>query len=450
MRILFSFLLLTSLFTTTAWAAKKVAIVKVLKGDVDVLTLGRTSKLKVEDWVEDGSVVKTSEKSFVKLVFIDKSQMNIGPSSEMKIEKFGEKDAGVIDLVKGKIRSQVTKDYLQMDKNKSKLFIKTPNAVMGVRGTDFLISTNGRTTSTVLFEGAIAFNRLENRGELNTGRLESIVDRGVSIMPGEFSVADRVHPLPTVPAVLNVNQREALEKNANFDSDRTPGNSSGKAADKSVVPPGLTGEAVSNNTSALKTEIKVAEGPVANASTAQGYVNGDSIKPTNGAYLHVDSGVIIAPPPGSVYDPNTNTYIPSGTAGSVSGSGDYVPPTNVEITGDGKVLVASTDPTTGQTVVTETLPPPPVTDTTPVISTTTTTTTFQSPTTSTTITSGSTTSTSGTTTTSTGTASNDIINSSYSPSGLTDLSNNQRNTTGSIDQNTAVQKTTSTVIINAN
>src|SRR6476619_7588686 len=128
MKNVFLFLILIAL-TTTAWAQKKVAVVKLLKGDVDILTLGKTSKLKVEDWVEDGSVVKTAEKSFVKLVFIDKSQMNIGPSSEMKIEKFGDKDSGVIDLVKGKIRSQVTKDYLQMDRNKSKLFIKTPNAV---------------------------------------------------------------------------------------------------------------------------------------------------------------------------------------------------------------------------------------------------------------------------------------------------------------------------------
>lgn len=370
MKILFSFLVLIALMTTSAWAQKKVAVVKLLKGDVDVLTLGKTSKLKTEDWVESGAVVKTAEKSFVKLVFIDKSQMNIGPNSEMKIEKFGEKDSGVIDLVKGKIRSQVTKDYLQMDKNKSKLFIKTPNAVMGVRGTDFLISTNGATTSTVLFEGAISFNRLDNRMETNTNRLEDIVDRGVNIQPGEFSVADKVHPLPTVPSVLNVGQREALEKNKNFDADRSPGNSSAKAPEKSIVPPGLSGEQVSNDSSTLKTEIaNVAPVKEADSANAQGYVSGDTVKPTNGSFLHVESGVIIAPPPGSVFDPNTNSYIASGSAGTVSASGDYVPPKNVEITADGKVLVASVDQKTGQTVVKEVAPPSVVTSTIPVTST---------------------------------------------------------------------------------
>lgn len=440
MKNLFCFLILVALMTTTAWAQKKVAMVKLLKGEVDVLTLGKTVKLKVEDWVEDGSVIKTGEKSFVKLVFVDKSQMNIGPSSEMKIEKFGDKDSGVIDLVKGKIRSQVTKDYLQMDRNKSKLFIKTPNAVMGVRGTDFMISTNGLTTSTILFEGSISFNKLENRNERNTNRLEDIVDRGVNIQPGEFSVADRVHPMPTVPAVLNVNQREALEKNETFDSDRTPGNSSTKLNDKSIVPPGLTGESVSNDTATLKNEIASVQAPTVNAESAQGYTSGDSIKPTNGAFLHVDSGTIIAPPPGSVYDPNSNTYIPSGSAGTVSTTGEYVPPKNVEITSDGKVFVASIDPKTGTTVVVEVAPPPAITSTETVIS-------------------GGATSTFAPATSPVGTAPvaaapapapNDIINSSYTPSGLNDLSNLQRNSSGSIDQNTATSRPNANVIINAN
>lgn len=425
--------------TTTAWAQKKVAMVKLLKGEVDVLTLGKTVKLKVEDWVEDGSVIKTGEKSFVKLVFVDKSQMNIGPSSEMKIEKFGDKDSGVIDLVKGKIRSQVTKDYLQMDRNKSKLFIKTPNAVMGVRGTDFMISTNGLTTSTILFEGSISFNKLENRNERNTNRLEDIVDRGVNIQPGEFSVADRVHPMPTVPAVLNVNQREALEKNETFDSDRTPGNSSTKLNDKSIVPPGLTGESVSNDTATLKNEIASVQAPTANAESAQGYASGDSIKPTNGAFLHVDSGTIIAPPPGSVYDPNSNTYIPSGSAGTVSTTGEYIPPKNVEITSDGKVFVATIDPKTGMTVVTEVAPPPAITSTETVLSGGKISTFTPAP------------AIGGTAPVASTPAPkpNDIINSSYTPSGLNDLSNLQRNSSGSIDQNTAASRPNASVIINA-
>ena len=359
------FILICMLFTLSAFAQSKVAVVKLIRGDADVLTLGKTTKLKVDDWVEAGAVVKTAEKSFVKLIFTDKSQMNVGPNSEMKIESFSGKDSGVIDLVKGKIRSQVTKDYLQMkDKDKSKLFIKTQNALMGVRGTDFMISTNGINTSTVLFEGEIVFNKLEDRGELSSSKMEEIVEKGVRMFPGEFSVQEPNRPMPTVPSLLNVQQREQLEKNADFNSERAPGNAQNESA-KSIVPDGLRGALVSNSTEILKSEVaQVApvETPaqVKSASAdADGFIKGDQIKPANGSFVHIDSGVIIPPGPGAILDTNTNTYIPAPDAGKVASDGSYIPPKNVEITGDGKILVAVKD-NTGVVIVKEVPPPPPV------------------------------------------------------------------------------------------
>lgn len=355
-------LILSLVFTTTIFAQSKVAVVKLLRGEVDVLTLGKTTKLKTNDWVTAGAVVKTAEKSFVKLVFIDKSQMNVGPNSEMKIESFSGKDSGVIDLVKGKIRSQVTKDYLQIkDRDQSKLFIKTKNAVMGVRGTDFMISTNGTNTSTVLFEGEIVFNKLENRGEISSSKLESIVDSGVRMYPGEFSVMEANRPMPTVPSLLNVQQKEMLEKNVDFDSDRSPSNASTETS-KSVVPEGLSGKVVSNDSGTLNSEIaQVATAPVNSqaSSDPNGFIKGDQVKPANGSFVHVDSGIIIPPGPNSVLDTNTNTYIPGQDAGKVAADGSYIPPKNVEITESGKILVAVPD-STGKLVIKEVASPTPV------------------------------------------------------------------------------------------
>ena len=348
--------------------AENVAIVKVLRGEAHVLTLGKTTKLNVNDWLKSGDVVKTAEKSFVKIIFIDKSQMNIGPSSEMKIHKYAGDEAGVIDLVKGKIRSQVTKDYLQ--NGKSKLLIKTPNAVMGIRGTDFLISTNGRTTSTVLFEGTVVFNKLENAGSLSNSRLEEIVDRGVRVAPGEFSVVDKERTLPTLPARLNIHQLEVLEKNQSFDAERTPSNA-GNEVTKSVVPTGLSGQQVSNSAEVLKKEVaqiapdekkeisRPEEKPVVQTGAAEGFVEGEKIKPANGSFVHIDSGIIIPPSADSVLDVNSNTYIPNGDSGKVGADGNYIPPKNVEITDDGKILVAVEDKR-GQVKVQEIEKPIPI------------------------------------------------------------------------------------------
>ncbi len=353
-------------FSFAAFAGKKVAVVKMLRGEVSVLTLGKTEKLNVNDQVEDGSVIKTAEKSFVKIIFTDQSQMNIGPVSEMKIEKFSNDDSGVIDLVKGKIRSQVTKDYLQMkDKDKSKLFIKTPNAVMGVRGTDFMISTNGKNTATVLFEGEIVFNKLLDRKITSSNALESIVDSGVRILPGEFSVVEQARPEPTIPSVLNVQQLEVLEKNQTFESDRAPqATQNDVSAQSSVVPAGLTGHTVSNDSDSLKQEVSQvvateANKTQSNSSNPDGFIQGDKLKPANGSFVHIESGIIIPPGPGSVLDKNTNSYIPNPEMGKVAADGSYVPPKNVEITNDGKILVAARD-SSGAQVVKEVAAPAPV------------------------------------------------------------------------------------------
>lgn len=360
-------ILMLMLFSTAAWSGPKVAIVKILKGNVLNYVGGKSANLKAEDWVENGSIINTTDKSFVKLIFTDKSQMNIGPNTLMKIENFTGKDSGVIDLVKGKIRSQVTKDYLQIDKNKSKLFIKTKNAVLGVRGTDFMISTNGKNTATVLFEGEIAFNKFDGAKGLSSDRLEHIVDRGMRMFPGEFSVVERERPQPTIPSLMNIQQRDALENNDGLNA-RTP-SSTREEVKHSVVPDGLDGKIVSNDSQTLKTEVAQIvvkeERIIPSSADPDGYIKGNQIKPANGSFVHMDSGVIIPPGPGSLLDKNSNTYIPGQEMGQVNGDGTYVPPENVEITGDGKVLVTVNDDS-GTAKVQEVEAPVPIQNTTNV------------------------------------------------------------------------------------
>ena len=332
-------LVLFFMMSTSVIAAPNVAVVTLIRGQVQLLTLGKTEALKKDSWVKQGDVVKTGQKSFVKLVFIDKSQMNIGPNAEMKIEKFSGKDSGVIDLVKGQIRSQVSKDYMQMkEKDKSKIFIKTSNAVLGIRGTDFLVGTNGRNTFTVLFEGEVKFSKIE-RGDTRREGLEDIVNRGVTMRPGEFSVVDAAHRVPTEPALINIKQKENLIKNETFDNNRVP-SASQEDSQKSVVPAGLDGKIVSNSPDELKKELgRLGTSNEAPKGNPDGFIKGEVVKPTNGSFLHIESGTIIPPGPGSILDENSNTYIASPEAGKVAADGTYLPPKNVEITAQGKIIV---------------------------------------------------------------------------------------------------------------
>jgi len=358
--ILFMFVLVSQ-----AWANKKVAVVKLLKGEVSVVVASKVTQLKTEDWVEEGAVVKTADKSFVKLVFVDKSQMNVGPNSEMKIESFTGKDAGVIDLVKGKIRSKVSKDYLQMEnRDQSKMFVKTKNAVLGVRGTDFLMMTNGKSSSVVLFEGEILIAKL-NDLKSPRSRLEDIVNSGVRVFPGEFSVVEQ-RKEPTLPSLLNHKQKEVLEKNENFEGDRGPSSKEETSSKRSIIPEGLPGDVVTSDSNSKlnefkqdKDSLKLVENEKMNeaegatdkvrdkerrvSSRPEGFVEGSKVKPANGSFLHTESGVIIPPDSSAVLDKNTNSYVDSNSDSRINSAGEFVPPKDMKITNDGKILVMIDD-----------------------------------------------------------------------------------------------------------
>lgn len=335
-------LVLVSIFAFSSQNAKKVAIVKLVRGQANMLGPdGEQGKVKKGMWIKEGTIIKTAARSFVRLGFIDKSSMNVGPKSELKIEKFSKKEAGVINVLTGKIRSKVTKDYLNMDKNKSKLFVRSRNAVMGVRGTDFLFSANKKTGSStaVLFEGAIVFNKI-NKGS-NLRDLESIVNKGRSIKPGQVSVAIRGVKKPTVPAKMSRKQFQALNKNADF---KVSNVKNAKKA-KSVVPPGLKGDIVASENTELKDKIKtIAKVDVKKEETSskpteasKGFVKGDDIKPADGVVVHIDSGMVIPPAADSTFDKNTGEWV-SNTNGGISPTGDYLPPEGFAVSDEGQML----------------------------------------------------------------------------------------------------------------
>ncbi len=329
-KIIFLSLSLTFiLFAFAGQRGNKVAIVKIKKGSATVInTDGSNIELKKGDWIEQGSVVKTSKRSFVKLSFIDKSTVNVGPSSEMKIEKFSKNEAGVLNVISGKIRSKVSKNYLNMKKNRSKLFVKSKSAVMGIRGTDFVFTTNKKTgaSTAVLFEGSVVFNKLNKKNKLSN--LEAIVNKGYRIKPGQFSVSRFDLKKPTVPSKLSSKQFKALEKNESFIAKKKTKNLVKKS--RSITPEGLSGETVSSNNSNKASQAE-------SYNKSKGFVQGDRVKPVDGSIVHIDSGTIIPIGSDAVYDSNSKEWVSSST-GTVDSLGSYVPPKSFTITDDGKLL----------------------------------------------------------------------------------------------------------------
>lgn len=355
---------------TSVLANSGVAKAIILKGKVVAVnpTTKETVSLKKGSWVNEGFVVKTEPKSFVKFLFIDKSQMNLGPKSEMEISKFPRKKAGIITLMKGSLRSKVTKNYLDnKDKDKSKLFIKTKTAAMGVRGTDFMVTYNpaNENTALVTFSGAVAMAQITEAVrniQVNQNSLEKVVsgDTAVIVTKGQFSgVSPGKTSRATTPIKINPGQLESMKSNDGTKETSDQSSTETKAPKKkfrNVIPPGVDAKGFSNKskvTDQVETVIgKSATNEVvekvekekavssADAPPPEGMVNKvtGEIAPPAGGYIDLATAQYVAPPAGSVYDAATETYIPPADFGGYNPDTGNYENSNYTLSDDGKFV----------------------------------------------------------------------------------------------------------------
>ncbi len=355
-------LVLLTIISTSTFASKMVAVVKMFRGQVFQQTDGgqKTPIKKNGEKIIEGTVIHTEAGSFAQLRFIDNSVVNVGPKSEMKIEQFSRNKPGLLSVVKGEIRSQVTKDYLEIGKDeRDKLYVKSKSAAMGIRGTDFIYSFNpgNNTTTAVLLEGEVAFAKVGPGANYEQVK-NSVINNSVTLYPGEFSVSKPELRAPSVPAVINIKQRELLTSNRNMGKEKkdqskkdvTRAPASVKKPVNSVVPPGLNGAVVANEAKGIDSGVQqIAKNEVIKAGEnqkrdANGFVKEGNMKPANGSIVHIETGVIIPPKENSELDKNTNSYVSSGDLTILSVDGDYTPPgDDVQITEDGKIMITAED-----------------------------------------------------------------------------------------------------------
>jgi hypothetical protein len=147
-------------------------VMMVVKGSVKIKDPGapaKASDAKVGTRVVEGNMVVTGTDSRAKIVMSDRNVINVNPDTEVVIAKYENDGTATgkrnveLNLLKGRVRNNVEQTY---DGEKNKFQVKTPTAVAGVRGTQFLTSydQSTRTTSIVTFKGAVAFASLNAQG----------------------------------------------------------------------------------------------------------------------------------------------------------------------------------------------------------------------------------------------------------------------------------------------
>lgn len=145
--------------SSSAIAEDATGIMMVVKGDIKVTSKdGKTEAAKVGKKVSQGDTIVAGADARAKIVMSDKNVINVSPDSKIVIEKYenaGDKKNVELNVVYGKVRAAVEQKY---DGEKSKFNIKTPSAVAGVRGTDFMMGYNAGTkvSQVVTFSGSVA------------------------------------------------------------------------------------------------------------------------------------------------------------------------------------------------------------------------------------------------------------------------------------------------------
>lgn len=133
------FVFLVLILSSSTYAAN--GMFMVVKGDVKVSGSGGAAVVaKVGTKVNQGDQIITGLDSRAKIVMSDRNIINISPNTKVVIEEYinDAKSKNVkLGLLEGKIRTNVEQKY---DNDKNKFEIRTPTAVAGVRGTQFITS----------------------------------------------------------------------------------------------------------------------------------------------------------------------------------------------------------------------------------------------------------------------------------------------------------------------
>ena len=129
-----------TLWAQTGWAQDIGAVVEV-EGTAEISRAGATTPAAIGASIAQGDVLRTSRPGRLVVVFQDNSVLTAGDDSELTVDsQVFDRDAGlarsVLRLLRGRIRTLVSEYY---DRPGTEFRVETPTAVVGVRGTEFVI-----------------------------------------------------------------------------------------------------------------------------------------------------------------------------------------------------------------------------------------------------------------------------------------------------------------------
>ncbi len=314
-------------FSNNMWAKDYIAEAVIVRGNITVLELGELQAKKVTKgtrFKKDASIL-TGKRSFIRVRYLDKSTVSLGPNGKMVINQIGKKGVGLISLIKGKLRSKVIKKNQKIVKEKKShlLLIKTKTASLGVRGTDFQVIYNktNNATSLLTYEGEVQMaknERLKSRPSFKTKKdsdilleqqkkMEKVLQskKSVIVRQGQFSGVTPKLKKTSLPVKISPKQFTVLYKNDELK----------EASDlKEIRPDKLLAQADQNAPLEGVNDIKTG-----------------NYAPRSGGFLDLETGLYVAPGKKSQLNKDLGVYEDKNIGNLSLKTGEYIPPKGLKL-----------------------------------------------------------------------------------------------------------------------
>ncbi len=213
-------LLLTVLLHETSFA-EAVGTFKRVEGAVDILRASQAAPVpaRVGDPVAMGDAIRTKRRGKAEVQFRDDSVIQLAPESRIVIDEYsfrsgGSRERGVLSLIRGKVRAMVSKlkaAVVATGSGDAGFQIKTPTAIAGVKGTDFIVFYERGVSGVIFIEGAgFSYN-------------PQMPDRVILLRGGQAAFIRDAAMAPTKPVDVSNSLIDSHVQNTNAGSEGSQG-----------------------------------------------------------------------------------------------------------------------------------------------------------------------------------------------------------------------------------
>jgi hypothetical protein len=212
---------LTALFamqSTVSNAETRIGTAASTRPNVESVAGGNTQTLSAGSEIYANQTVRTGNRGMADLVFVDKTNLSVGPTSEVRLDKFvydptGSAGSVVIQATRGSFR------WVTGSQAKHAYQVSTPHGTLGVRGTtvELLVNKPGEdcVTKLRLVEGKADYKiaktgkvaRLEDPNKNNVACISASGNVTYSTSSQSilsFSTTEGPPPPPGIPGVGNI------------------------------------------------------------------------------------------------------------------------------------------------------------------------------------------------------------------------------------------------------